>query len=80
MMPGRHHPTAPADPAMLTPHPREDCDRDRCGLPLWRVQNQDAYRQGYAAGYLAAIRTLQRGAEDALRIVAPLEDDPPMPL
>jgi len=30
-MPGIHHPTAPPDPAMLDPHPRETCERDRCG-------------------------------------------------
>ena len=56
-MPGIHHPTAPADPVMLEPHPRESCERERCGLPPWRAEDQSLYRQGYAAAvadFLAA--------------------------
>ena len=64
-MPGIHHPTAPPDPAMLTPHPREACERDRSGYGPWRAEDQALYRQGYAAGYLAAI----------LEIVAPLPEE-----
>jgi hypothetical protein len=56
-MPGIHHPPNPPDPEMLTPHPRETCEQDRCGLPPWRAEDQALYRQGYAAGYLAAHRT-----------------------
>lgn len=59
---GIHHPKAPADPAMLTPHPRTSCDADRCGLRPWRREDQALYRDGYAAGYLAALQTLERAA------------------
>ena len=74
-MPGTHHPTAPPDPAMLTPHPREGCEADRCGLRPWRKQDQPLYRDGYAAGYLAAIQTLRKGVESVLALVAPLPDE-----
>jgi len=74
-MAGIHHPTAPADPEMLTPHPRTSCERERCGLPPWRAADQSLYRQGYAAGYLRAIRILRLYTENVLEVAAPLPDD-----
>ena len=64
-MPGIHHPTTPSDPEMVTPHPREVCEQDRCGLRPWRIEDQQAYKVGYEAGRKAMWEDLWSQASEA---------------